>query len=147
MQSLNARDASQRLEQARSIQLATPRDRRIYGFGTCGFGLLLGGSTFFASLEDAIPLGSMLPVAVYLPLACGLALWQTRAASTVPRHAKRVGYIGLAISVVSAMAARITFNVVEGSFAIEAGVIALAATPLVIAGLIVADGRLLADRS
>lgn len=50
-------------------------------------------------------------VVVYAGVLVGLAAWQTRAARAVPRHAKRLGWIGLAATVALMLAAITVLNV------------------------------------
>jgi len=92
-------EARAALEQASRTSAVSPGDRTVYAVGTALFGVVLGA---FVPLARALDLdnGPSYLTAVYAVLAIAIATWQTGAARSVPRGAKRVGYVGLALTVV-----------------------------------------------
>lgn len=135
-------EARRALEEAQARTIDSPRDRTIHGVATAGFGILLAVFvTWFRS-----PDGPGLALVVYVVLLVALALWQTRAARTVPLASRRIGYIGLALTVIITLPVTIWRNAVEGSggsFPLALQVIAalLIALPTAVAGGLIIRGR------
>ena len=137
-------EARAALEQASRTSAVAPRDRTIYAVGTALFGVVLGA---FVPLTRALDLGhgpSYL-TAIYLVLAITIAAWQTRAARSVPRGAKKVGYVALTLTVVVSLAFTMTVNWREQttpsppSLLVLMGVVI--ALPMLVAGLVIARRR------
>jgi len=102
------------LEQAERADLATERDRRVHGFATAGFGLLMGLYVAAYRLVDGSGWGEGTLLGLYAVTLFGLAAWQGRAANTVPRNARQIGYVGVAGSAVLVIASIIWLNVRQG---------------------------------
>lgn len=97
------------LDQASRTSAVAPRDRTIYAVGTALFGVVLGA---FVTLTRALDLdhGPSYLTAIYLVLAIAVATWQTRTARSVPRGAKKIGYVALALTVLVSLAFTMTLN-------------------------------------
>ena len=137
-------EARAALEQASRTSAVAPRDRTIYAVGTALFGVVLGA---FVPLTRALDLdnGPSYLTAIYIVLAIAIATWQTRAARSVPRGAKRVGYIGLGLTVVVSLAWTMAFNWREQTIATSPGLLVLMgvviALPMLVAGWVIARRR------
>lgn len=110
----DAAQARAALEQAQSANLTTNRDRRIHGLATAGFGLLMGIYVAAYRLVDGSGWGEGTLLCLYVITLLSLAVWQRRAANTVPRNARQIGYIGVAGSAVLLIASIIWMNVRQG---------------------------------
>src|SRR5690349_19866563 len=137
-------EARAELEQASRTSAVTPRDRTIYAVGTALFGVLLGA---FVALTRALHLdnGPSYLTALYLVLAIGIATWQTRAARSVPRGAKRISYLGLALTVVVSLGFMMAVNWREQTTPTAPGLLVLMgvaiALPMLVAGAVIARRR------
>ncbi len=137
-------EARAALEQASRTSAVAPRDRTVYAVGTALFGVVLGA---FVPLTRALDLdnGPSYLTAIYVVLAIAIATWQTRAARSVPRGAKRIGYVGLALTVVVSLAIIMTLNWREQTTATSPGLLLLTgvliALPMVVAGAVIARRR------
>jgi len=109
-----AAQARAALEQADRTELSTDRDRRIHGLATAGFGVGMGLFVGAYRLVDGNAWAEGGLVALYVLVLFALAMWQKRAASTVPRNARRTGYVGLAASVAAMWASIIWLNIRQG---------------------------------
>lgn len=134
-------EAQAALHAARATRPGTGHDRRVYALGTALFGLLLGLYLAVVSAWDPHGARGYVMIACYAGLQCGIALWQKRAARTVPRGAKRLGYRGLVLSGVAALVGIMVSNAVADggpiSIPVSATVGVLAALPLVLAGWLI----------
>jgi hypothetical protein len=137
-------EARAALEQASRTSAVAPRDRTIYAVGTALFGVVLGA---FVPLTRALDLdhGPSRLTAVYLVLAIAIATWQTRAARSVPRGAKRIGYVGLVLTVVVSLAFTMTVNWREQTTPSSPALLVLMgvviALPMLVAGWVIARRR------
>ena len=137
-------EARAALEQASRTSAVAPRDRTVYAVGTALFGVVLGA---FVPLTRALDLdnGPSYLTAVYAVLAIAIATWQTRAARSVPRGAKRVGYVGLALTVVVSLACIMIANWREQTSPTSPGLLVLMgvviALPMLVAGWVIARRR------
>lgn len=107
----DAAQARAALEQAQSADLATDRDRRVHGLATAGFGLLMGIYVAAYRLVDGSGWGEGLLLGFYAVTLFGLAAWQRRAANTVPRNARQIGYVGVIGSAVLVLASIVWMNI------------------------------------
>jgi len=137
-------EARAALEQASRTSAVAPRDRTVYAVGTALFGVVLGA---FVPLTRALDLdnGPSYLTAIYVVLAIAIATWQTRAARSVPRGAKRVGYVGLALTVVISLVCIMIANWREQTTPTSAGLLVLMgvviALPMLVAGWVIARRR------
>jgi len=112
--------------------------------GTALFGVVLGA---FVPLTRALDMdnGPSYLTAIYVVLAIAIATWQTRAARSVPRGAKRVGYVGLALTVVISLVCIMIANWREQTTPTSAGLLVLMgvviALPMLVAGWVIARRR------
>lgn len=102
------------LEQADQLQLATDGDRRVHGFATAFFGVLMGIYVAAYRLVDGSGWGEGLLLGFYVVSLFGLAAWQRRAANTVPRGARQIGYVGVVGSAVLLIASIVWMNIRQG---------------------------------
>lgn len=117
MNATSSNDATQAraaLEQANNADLTTARDRRVHGLATAGFGLLMGIYIASYRLVDGSGWGEGILVGLYVVTLFGLAFWQRRAANTVPRNARQIGYIGIAGSAILVIASILWMNIRQG---------------------------------
>ena len=133
-------------EQLAQADAATDRragDRRVHALATAGFGLLVGGYLAVSRLAEGTSWETLI-IVFYVLLLIRLLGWQTRGASTWPRHAKRTSWVGLGASVVLFLGAVIALNV--GDAQQDAGTTAPSdnVALLVLAGLVVAAPMLAA---
>jgi len=137
-------EARAALEQASRTSAVAPRDRTVYAVGTALFGVVLGA---FVPLTRALDLdnGPSYLTAIYVVLAIAVATWQTRTARSVPRGAKRVGYVGLALTVVISLVCIMIANWREQTTPTSAGLLVLMgvviALPMLVAGWVIARRR------
>jgi cytochrome bd-type quinol oxidase subunit 2 len=103
--------AQDQLDRARNTRLATARDRQVHAVATAAFGVIVGVYVAIGRAVDGTGWAESLLLSGYALLLMVLAFWQTRAARTVPRHARRTGHIGLAGTVVLMLAAITWLNV------------------------------------
>lgn len=112
--SSDATRARAALAQASSADLASARDRRVHGLATAGFGLLMGVYVATSRLVDGSGWGEGVLAGLYLVTLVGLAFWQRRAASTVPRNARQIGYVGVGASAALVLVSILWLNVRQG---------------------------------
>lgn len=146
MGDLTAQQASERLDRADAAPLATDRDRSVHGWATAGVGIAVGLNVVLQDIAEAHPPWKGVTLAVYLVVLVGLAAWQTRAARTVPRHSRRLCWIGLSLTVVLMMASLAMLNVSSPAvpgFWLRAALAVLIALPMLVAGWLIrrADRR------
>jgi hypothetical protein len=114
MNATSSKDAAQAraaLDQAQNATLTTDRDRRVHGLATAGFGLLMGAYVAAYRLVDGSGWGEGILLGLYVVTLFSLAAWQRRAANTVPRNARRIGYVGVIGSAVLVLASIIWLNI------------------------------------
>lgn len=140
---ITPQQAREQLAQADAATERRSGDRRVHALATAGFGLLIGGYLAVSRLAEGTSWETLI-VVFYVLLLLGLAGWQTRGASTWPRHAKRTSWIGLGATVVLFLGAVIALNV--GDAQQDAGTTAPSdnVALLVLAGLVVAAPMLAA---
>lgn len=117
MNTTSSHDAAQAraaLEQASNAELTTDRDRRVHGLATAGFGLVMGLYVAAYRLADGHGSVEGALMGLYVVTLLGLAAWQKRAAGTVPRNARSIGYLGLAASAALMIVSVIWLNVRQG---------------------------------
>ncbi len=102
------------LEEARRPGLSTGRDRRIHALATAGFGVGMGVFVGAHRVVEGHAWGEAALLALYIAALFALALWQKRASRTVPRNARRTGYVGLGASLAAMWAAIIWLNIRQG---------------------------------
>lgn len=107
-------EARAALAEASRTGLATDRDRRVHGGATATFGVLMGVYVAAYRLVDGSGWGEGLLLALYCGGLFALGAWVRRAANTVPRGARLMGYAGVAGSAVLLLASIIWLNVRQG---------------------------------
>jgi len=112
--STQSHEARAALEQAGQLQLATDRDRRVHGVATAAFGILMGIYVAAYRIVDGSGWGEGLLLGFYVVTLFSLAAWQRRAANTVPRNARQIGYVGVIGSAVLLLASIIWMNIRQG---------------------------------
>ncbi|MEO6019134.1 MAG: hypothetical protein ABIP45_02670 [Knoellia sp.] len=110
----DAAQARAALEQAQNATLTTDRDRRVHGLATAAFGILMGIYVGAYRLVDGSGWGEGILLGVYVASLLGLAAWQRRAVTTIPRNARLIGYLGVAGSAVLVIASIIWMNIRQG---------------------------------
>lgn len=119
----------------------SPHDRRVYAVGTALSGILLGGYLGFMRGIDSRNPWFDGAVVLYIVLVAAIALWQRRAARSVPRGAKRIGWIGLGATLAVVMVGVGLLNVAYGRTGAPwpmAAALALAsAAPLLVAAYVI----------
>jgi hypothetical protein len=110
MDNITSQEARDQLAVAQSATVTTTHDRRVHGLATAGFGVAMGA---YVAIQRALDgTGAETPLlAVYAIALLGLVTWQTRAARSVPRSSRLIGYVGLAGSFVLMMATIMWLNV------------------------------------
>ncbi len=143
--------ALERLERARNGGVDDGYARRVHAFATAAFGIVIGA--FFA-LHTGLDETSWEPTIIvgYVAILLGLAAWQSRAARVMPRHGRRMSWIGLGCTAILMISAVLAANVRQAgreADGITAGeplwllvVIALViAAPMVVAGILIHRGE------
>ncbi len=122
---------------ARTPRPASPRDRRVYAVGTALSGIFLGGYLAFIQAIDRTNGWYEPSVLFYVVLISSVAIWQRRAARAIPLGAKRIGWIGLALTIPFLFGALLIARLVHGQgplpWPIAVGFGLAVAAPLVIA--------------
>ena len=136
-----ARQASEALQETATLD--NPRDRRVHGIGTAVAGVLVAAYVALHGLVEASPWDDVV-TACYVLLLLGVVAWQTRAARTVPRNARLVGYLGLGLSVVAIMPVLGWTNWLEHTGdphrLVVVAIASLVAAPAAVAGVAIAAG-------
>ncbi len=133
-------------EQLAEAEAATDRragDRRVHALATAGFGLLVGAYLAVSRLAEGTAWQTP-AITCYVLLLVALAAWQTRGASTWPRHARLSSWIGLGVSMLLLMAAIMALDVLEARQEADGWVATGRVALLVLAGLLVAAPMLVA---
>ncbi len=151
MNDMTPDQAQAQLDRAEAARVGTDGDRRVHGLATAAFGLVVGAYVALTRVVD----GTWAEYAVlggYVVLLFGLVWWQKRAARTIPRHARRTGYLGLAGSIVLMLATVVWLNVRQAGYRAEElpdqpeqplvllAVALVVALPLLVAGLRIVRG-------
>ncbi len=127
-------------EQLAQVEAATDRraaDRRVHALATAGFGLAMGAYLSVYRVVDGT--GWQTPALLaYVFGLLALAGWQTRAARSWPRNARRASYLGLGATVVLFMAAVMTFNYREAQRELDGTGAGESVLLLVLAGMVTA---------
>jgi hypothetical protein len=143
----SAHQARAALAHASSARLASDRDRRVHGLATAGFGVAMGLFVVASRVTESRGVANGVLVALYIGALVALAGWQKRAAGTVPRNGRSIGYAGLASTLVMMWVAIIWLNVRQGdarraglpdqvdSWWVYACAALLTALPMLVAGL------------
>lgn len=123
--------------------LDNARDRRVHGIGTAATGVVFAAYLVLHRWADASTWDDVI-TACYVLILLGVAAWQTRAARTVPRNARRIGYVGLGLSIVAFVPVLGWLNWLDHTgdphtFAVVA-IASLVAVPAVAAGVVIAVG-------
>lgn len=149
----NKTQARAALAKASATDLATDRDRRIHGWATAGFGLAVGTYVALNPVAQQFSWLRWTLLPVYVATLMVLATWQSRAARTVPRHSRIIGYAGLAGTGVLTLAAIIWLNVRQAdnrtaglpdeldAWWVYAAAGLVAALPMLVAGYLIHRGR------
>ena len=99
---LSPQQAREQLAAAQSRSLSSRRDHRIHAIGTAVFGLAVG---LLAASRNIIDGSNWIWVMLaYFVVAVGSGIWVERAARTVPRRTRLWSRLGLAASLVLALA-------------------------------------------
>ena len=128
--------------------LTSTHDRWVHALATAGFGLAVG---LLVSLQQVYrdTAGETVVYALYALVLIALAVWQTRAARTVPLHSKRIGRWALGATVVLAFAGIAVLGARSGQAEFEGQVgwtehwWVLALTTLVVAAPMLVAGHLI----
>ncbi|NNM46435.1 hypothetical protein [Knoellia koreensis] len=110
MDHMTSQQAKAQLAAAQATEVTTTHDRRVHGLATAGFGVAMGAYVAVQRVVDGTSAETPL-LAVYAIALLGLVTWQTRAARSVPRSSRLVGYVGLAGSFVLMMATIMWLNI------------------------------------
>jgi hypothetical protein len=133
-------------EQLAEAEAATDRragDRRVHALATAGFGLLVGAYLAVSRLAEGTAWQTS-ATTFYVLLLFALAAWQTRGASTWPRHARLTSWVGLGVTMLLLLAAMMAFNVREAQQEADGLVPTENVALLALAGLVVAAPMLVA---
>lgn len=137
------------LAHASGASLGTDRDRHVHALATAGFGVAMGVFVVASRVTESSGRGSGVLTALYLGALVALAGWQKRAAGTVPRNGRRIGYVGLGATLAMMWVAIIWLNVRQGdarraglpdqvdSWWVYACAALLTALPMLLAGLLI----------
>ncbi len=137
MNDITPQQARERLAQ---VEAATDRragDRRVHALATAGFGVAIGAYLSLYRVVDGTSWQTPVLLAYVLGLVA-LAGWQTRAARSWPRNARRASYLGLGATVVLFMAAVMTFNYREAQRELHGTGAGESVLLLVLAGVVAA---------
>ena len=118
-------------------------DRRTYAAGTIATGLLIFGYFTLNRFADGSRWEDLVLVG-YVLLLIGVAGWQSRALRAIPRHARGIGYVGLAGTLVAMVVGLGWINWLEHtgdpSTLLVVAIAAIIALPLTLAGLVILRG-------
>lgn len=137
----HARDV---LEGMRAPMVPSARDRRVHALATALSGILLGG--YLAAMSGLIDRRSGWhdgAVPLYLLLVGAVAVWQQRAARTIPLGARRLGNLALCAAIGISLVLVVIGHVIWGRDVPPAYAVALGlatAAPMVLAGRRIAQG-------
>lgn len=146
MNDITPQQAREQLDLAGEAATRHRPDRRVHATATAGFGLLIGAYLAVSRLAEGT--GWETPVLTfYVLLLLALTLWQSRGTRTMPRHARRTAWVGLATTMVLFLTAIVAFNVREAQRELDGVAATENALLLVVAGLVVAAPMLVAARS
>ena len=147
--SARAAHARAALAQASDASLGTDRDRRVHALATAGFGVLMGAFVVASRVAESTGRGSGVLTALYLGALVALAGWQKRAAGTIPRNGRVIGYVGLGATLAMTWISIIWLNVRQGdarraglpdqvdSWEVYVCAALLTALPMLVAGLLI----------
>ena len=138
---ITPREATDALQETTTLD--NPRDRRVHGIGTAAAGVVFAVYLVLHRLTDGSSWEDLLTVA-YVVVLVGVAAWQTRAARTVPLNARRIGYVGLALSIAAIIPVLGWVNWREHTgdphLLVVVAIASLVALPAVVAGVVIARG-------
>ena len=143
MNDITPQQARAQLAEAEAATDRRAGDRHVHALATAGFGLLVGGYLAVSRLAEGTAWQAP-AVAFYVLLLLALAAWQTRGASTWPRHARLTSWVGLGVTMLLLLAAMMAFNVREAQQEADGLVPTESVALLVLAGLVVAAPMLVA---
>lgn len=139
-QQMNPDEARSALEQASAARVASPRDRSVYAIGTAFFGIVLGIFLAVTHVYDGARSSGVI-AGFYVVAMLGIAAWQRQRARSVPRGAKRTGYLGLGLSVLLVLVVNMGLNWSEQTTDSSAWLLAcaalLVALPMLVAAAVI----------
>ncbi len=139
---ITPRQAAEALHEP-ATTLDNPRDRRVHGIGTAAAGVLFATYLVLHRWVDSSPWDDVV-TACYVLVLLGVAAWQTRTTRTVPRNARRTGYIGLGLSIMTFIPVLGWLNWLEHTGdphpVVVVAIAALVAVPAAAAGVVIAAG-------
>ncbi|GAA4110319.1 hypothetical protein GCM10022415_03910 [Knoellia locipacati] len=107
-------DARAALAHASGARLGTDRDRRVHALAIAGFGVAMGVFVVASRVAETTGAGTGVLTALYLGALVALAGWQKRAAGTIPRNGRLIGYVGLGATLALTWVSIIWLNVRQG---------------------------------
>jgi hypothetical protein len=136
MNDISAAQARERLSRAGTGGLDSPHDRRVHGWAVAGVGVLI---TLVLLLSKAVgddqPWRNLV-LGGFVVLVVGLFTWRERTARTVPRHTRRIEYLGAGGSFVLSLVALGVAGFWSNVW-VYALCVVLAAAPSLVAGAVV----------
>lgn len=110
---LTPEQARDQLTGADDVTLTSDRDRRVHARATAAFGVTVGVYVALSRLADNSQPWQGLAIAGYVVALGLLAWWQSRAPRTVPRHSRRISWLGLGGTIGLMLAAIVTLNILS----------------------------------